>query len=240
MSWKKALLGLVGVVFAALLVTVAYGYTLPTDWHVERSVEVAAIPSDFHAFVDTPGGWDRWLTPPASGLKSEPFGPESGVGAGHSWQGQGTYGRMEITESSPDLGIGYSMTMEESETPATGTIHYRVEGDRTRITWQDNGDFQDMPLGGFMVEAMEKQLGAHMEAALGILKMQAEDEHRAALAAAVAAGAASQAEALAAGAPAVDSTTPPTDIPAPTPNPADAKMPPDAARAAKLVPALHP
>lgn len=232
MSWKKALLGLVGVVFAALLVTVAYGYTLPTDWHVERSVDVAAIPADFHHLLDTPAGWDRWLTPPASGLKTEPFGPEAGVGAGHSWQGQGTYGRMEITESSPDLGIAYSMTMEESETPATGTIHYRVEGDHTRITWQDNGDFRDMPLGAFMVGAMEEQLGAHMESALAILKKQAEEAHVAASTPAVgtAAGAA----------PSADTTTPPTDIPAPTPNPADAKMPPDAARAAKLVPALHP
>jgi uncharacterized protein YndB with AHSA1/START domain len=167
----------------------AWSLTLPTSWHVEKSRTIAASPADIYALVNSPAEWNGWLAGPdgGKGMTTTSFGPKSGVGAGHTWEGPGTHGRMEITASDAATGIRYAMTMEDSQTPASGSIAWAAEGEMTRVTWIDEGDFAGLPFAGLFVKPMESGLGTHFVSALAELdrlaiqhRMEREAEEKAA------------------------------------------------------------
>lgn len=172
MSWKKVLLGILGVGVAGVAAVLAYGASQPKTWRVERSVVVAAAPEDLLPLLADLEQWPKWAGGPdaAVGGMTYTFGPtRRGPGATYTWSGAGSHGSVTL-DAVDASGVSYAMTMEDSATPAHGTLRLSAEGEGTRVTWTDEGDFSGMgPLGGLMVPMMEKSLGPHVEGALGAL-----------------------------------------------------------------------
>ncbi|MES2643694.1 MAG: SRPBCC family protein [Myxococcota bacterium] len=211
--WKRIGIGVVGVVVVGVAVVLGYGATQPSTWHVERSATIDAAPGDIQPLLEDLETWPSWAAGPdadAAGMTFT-YGPiRRGVGATYSWQGPGSFGTATIT-SSDASGVTYDMLMESSETPAHGSLRLTPDGDRTRVTWVDEGDFGMWPLGGLMVPMMEGALGPHFEGGLARLGplAQARATQRVAMEAAAAEATAKAAAALEAAANAgADATLP--------------------------------
>jgi hypothetical protein len=102
-----------------------------------------------------------------------------GPGASYTWDGPGSHGRVTLT-ASDETGVAYEMVMEDSETPAKGSIRLHPLGEATKVTWTDEGDMSAMgPIGGLVAPMMEGSLGPHFEGALTTLRSLSEQASRA-------------------------------------------------------------
>ena len=137
---KKILLGLAAVL-AVILIVAAFQ---PSEFRVKRSAALAASPialfaqvNDHHKF----NTWNPWmkLDPTARTTYS---GPEAGVGAACSWEGNSNVGAgtATIIESKPGelvrLRMDWRKPME-----GTSTVDFTFEprGDKTLVTWEMYG-----------------------------------------------------------------------------------------------------
>jgi hypothetical protein len=133
---KKILIGL-GVVIVGFLVFVA---TRSADFRVERSATLAASPTalfdqvnDHHKFM----AWNPFmkLDPHA---KTTYSGPDSGVGAVCSWDGNSDIGAgsCTITESKPGELVRSRMDWKRPmEGTSTVDFTFKPAGDKTVATW---------------------------------------------------------------------------------------------------------
>lgn len=171
---KKILIGIV----ALLVLATGAALMMPSKWHVERAVSVKAKPETIYASVadlkqwETWAAWNKAMDPSA---KWDFSGSAVGQGAVMSWKGSkmGT-GTLTLTKGDPKTGISYEMKMERMQTPAIGTIAFAAEGEGTKVTWVDDGDFGMFLPGRFMVGMMQKTLGQQFEEGLGRLKTSSE------------------------------------------------------------------
>lgn len=177
MSLQKILLGVLGCGALGVGGLAAYGLTLPTTWAVERSVRIQAAPEDLFPLLNSPVRWKDWAAgegPEAETMNLVPFGPGQGVNAGYKWDSPASFGEMALTASDPTSGVAYTMKLERSETPASGSLRFTTSAGALALTWRDEGDLGMKPFGGYFVGMMNAQLGAHMDSALAALKRQAE------------------------------------------------------------------
>ena len=133
---KKILLGLV-IVVALFLV---YAATRPSDYRVERSAALAASPAALFAQVNDHHNFNAWnpflkLDPH---VKNTYSGPDAGVGAACSWDGNSSIGAgsSTITESKPDELVRMRMDWKRPM-EGTGTVDFTFQpiGDKTVVTW---------------------------------------------------------------------------------------------------------
>lgn len=137
---KKILLGLVAVIVLFL----AYAATRPADFHVERSATLPASPAALFAQVNDHHKFNTWnpfmkLDP---NVKNTFSGPESGVGATCSWDGNSNIGAgsATITESKPGEIVRMRMDwLRPMEGTATVDFTFRPAGDKTVVTWSMYG-----------------------------------------------------------------------------------------------------
>jgi uncharacterized protein YndB with AHSA1/START domain len=175
---KKILIAL-AVTIAAFL---AYAATRPDTYTVERSTEIAAPAAvvfdqldDFRSFAE----WSPWdkLDPD---MQKTFDGPQSGVGASYSWQGNDEVGkgRMTIVESQPPSAIDYKLEFIEPFTAEAQTEFEVVPqgGGAARVRWTmaGNNDFMSKVFGVFI--DMDAAIGKDFEKGLGSLKAQSETE----------------------------------------------------------------
>lgn len=138
--FKKILIGLV-VVIALFL---GYVASRPADYHVERSANLAASPSalfdqvnNHHKFVV----WNPFMKLDPK-VKNTFTGPESGVGAVCSWDGNSDIGAgsCTITESKPNELVRCRMDWKRPmEGVATVDFTFQPAGDKTKVTWSMYG-----------------------------------------------------------------------------------------------------
>jgi hypothetical protein len=176
--FKKILFGLAAL-FIILAIVVA---TRPADFHVSRSITIAAPPSaafsevnDFHRW-----SWNPWgkIDP---NMKQSYEGPASGVGASYTWAGNNQVGegRMTISESQPDALIRIKMDFFK---PFAGTsmaeFMFKPQDQQTLVTWSMSGknNFIAKAMGLFM--NMEKMIGDQFEKGLVDLKSIVENKTR--------------------------------------------------------------
>ena len=175
---KKILIAL-AVMIAAFL---AYAATRPDAYTVERSADIAAPApivfdqlDDFRSFA----AWSPWdkLDP---SMQKTFDGPQSGVGASYSWQGNDEVGkgRMTIVESQPPSAIEYKLEFIEPFTAEAQTgFEVAPQGaDAARVRWQMAGtnNFMSKVFGVFM--DMDAAIGKDFEKGLANLKAQSEAE----------------------------------------------------------------
>ena len=132
----KILLGLV-VVVLLFLVFVA---TRPADYRVSRDLAIAAPRDVLFAWVNSHrkfNEWNPWLKLDPN-VKNTYRGPDAGVGAACSWDGNGNIGAgtATITESTPGELVRMRMEWKRPMT-GVGTVEFtfQPEGGKTRVTW---------------------------------------------------------------------------------------------------------
>ncbi len=133
---KKILLSLVAIIIVFLIVVA----TRPADFRVERSATIAASPAalfeqvnDHHKFAV----WNPWLKLDPN-VKNTYSGPDSGVGAACSWDGNSDVGAGSATiiESKPGELVRQRMDWKRPmEGTSTVDFTFKSEGDKTVVTW---------------------------------------------------------------------------------------------------------
>jgi hypothetical protein len=171
---KKILVAIVGL----LVVATGGALVMPSKWHVEKSVSVKAKSETLYASVADLKQWESWTAWNKSmdpSAKREFTGAAMGQGSVMSWKSEkmGT-GALTVTKADPKTGISYEMKMERMQTPSMGRIAFAAEGEGTKVTWVDDGDFGMFLPGRYFVGFMEKTLGKDFEESLGRLKTGAE------------------------------------------------------------------
>jgi hypothetical protein len=165
------------VVLVVFLVVVA---TRPADFHIERSIAIAAPPdhvfarvNDFHAWA----AWSPWekLDP---NMQRTYTGPTSGEGSGYAWRsdnGKVGEGRMTLERSQPFSAIAIRLDFIKPMT-ATNQILFSFvpNGTGTQVTWTMNGHNGFMGKAFSMVMNMDKLVGGDFERGLAQLKSAAE------------------------------------------------------------------
>jgi len=175
----KKILGGLAVVLAVFLVIVA---TRPAHYHVERTVAIEAPAEVIYAELDDLRKWSAWspwekIDP---NMKKTYEGPEHGVGASYTWQGNSDVGKgkMTVESAEPPRHVRYKLEFKE---PMEGVAHadMKIEkiGDKAnKLTWGMDGDnnFVGKLFGMFM--DMDKMIGEQFEKGLSELKGVAEAE----------------------------------------------------------------
>lgn len=137
---KKILLALAGLL-ALILIIAAFQ---PNEFRVKRSAMLAAPPNVLFEQVNNHHNFNEWnpflKIDPASKITYS--GPEAGVGAVCSWQGNSDVGAgtATIIESKPGELVRLRMDWKE---PMTGTstvdFTFKPEGGKTLVTWDMYG-----------------------------------------------------------------------------------------------------
>jgi hypothetical protein len=133
---KKILVG-----FAAVIVIfLTFAATRPADFRVERSATLSASPAALFEHVNKHRKFAVWnpfmkLDP---NVKNTYSGPESGVGAVCSWDGNSDIGAGSATiiESKPYELVRQRMDWKRPmEGTSTVDFTFKPEGDKTVVTW---------------------------------------------------------------------------------------------------------
>src|SRR5687768_3949211 len=94
---------------AVVVVFVVVGFCLPRRFSVKRSVAIEAPPEAVYAVVVRLREWPTWTAwnqQRYPDMKITHSGPEEGVGARQTWEGQSSgNGFLEIKTASPEEGI---------------------------------------------------------------------------------------------------------------------------------------
>lgn len=177
----KKILWVAGLALLAFLVT---GLLLPARYHVERSITIERPVSVVFSLLDSYRSFNQWSPwadrdPEAEYRRS---GPESGVGARLSWEGDPRLvgsGWQEITLSRPYERI--EMTLDfGSQGQAVSYYELTELGQGTRLTWGFETDvtagqnFLGALFGKYFGLFLEQWVGADYEQGLAALKRYAE------------------------------------------------------------------
>src|SRR6185369_14614973 len=166
----KILIGLVAVI-ALFLIIVALR---PADFRVERSATLSASPAalfeqvnDHHKFAV----WNPFLKLDPN-VKNTYSGPDSGVGAVCSWEGNNNIGAgsSTIVESKPGELVRFRMDWKRPmEGTSTVDFTFKPQGDKTVVTWAMYGknNFMGKLVSLFM--DCEKMCGPQFEQGLASL-----------------------------------------------------------------------
>ncbi len=169
MKWLK---GIVIFVFAVLALLAIIGLFLPSAYHVERELTIAAPAAAVHAYVGDLARWDAW-TP---WLESDPTivvtmgATSTGVGAHQSWTGESGGGELTFTLCDPALGVAYDMSFDEGKYASTGELAYEAVAGGTRVVWAMDGDSGRNIIGRYFGLAMDAMVGPMFEDGLTRLK----------------------------------------------------------------------
>ena len=133
---KKILIGVV-VVIAVFLILVL---TRPADFRVERSATIAAPAQALFEQVNDHHKFNQWnpFLKLDSNVKNTYSGPDSGVGAVCSWDGNKDVGAgsATITESKPGELVRERMDwIRPMAGVATVEFTFKPQGDKTVVTW---------------------------------------------------------------------------------------------------------
>jgi carbon monoxide dehydrogenase subunit G len=170
---KKILKSLIvlAVLVVVLLIVVA---TRPAEFRVERSATIAAPPSVLFAQVNDHHKFTVWnpfmkIDP---NVKNTYSGPESGVGAVCSWDGNKDIGAgsATITESKPDELVRERMDWKRPmEGTSTVDFTFKPEGDKTVVTWAMYGQNNFIGKAASLFFNCDKMVGPQFEKGLANL-----------------------------------------------------------------------
>jgi len=132
----RTLVGIAGLIVIFLIVAA----TRPAEFHVERSATIAATPEALFAQVNDHHKFAVWnpfmkLDP---NVKNTYSGPDAGVGAMCSWDGNKDIGAgsATIVESKPAELVRERMEWKRPmEGVATVEFRFKPAGDKTVVTW---------------------------------------------------------------------------------------------------------
>lgn len=170
------ILALLVIAIAVLVIFVAMQ---PAQFRVTRGLTIAAPAANVFAQVNELGRWEAWnpwqKKDPAMQLNFS--GPPAGTGASYAWSGnkQVGEGHLTITESRPHELVRIRL---EFFKPFAATnmaeFTFRVEGDKTAVTWSMTGRNNFMAKALHLVMNMDRMVGGEFEKGLAEMKTVAE------------------------------------------------------------------
>ena len=171
---KRVLLVVVVLVVLFLLI----GLFLPSRYRVERSVVVRARPAAIYGQISHFKNWLQWTAwnqtkYPDMQVKFD--GPESGVGAGYSWEGKSTgQGSIKFTRAEQGKGISYDLDFEQRKYKSFGSITLEPSGESVKVTWSNEGELGANPINRYFGLMMDRMMGPDFEEGLNNLKRKVE------------------------------------------------------------------
>ena len=169
---------LVLLVLVVLLAVV--GFFLPSHYRVERSVSIRAKPEAIYAQISNFKNWLQWTAwnqtkYPDMQVKFD--GPESGVGAGYSWEGKSTgQGSIKFTRAEPGKEISYDLNFEQGKYKSLGSITLEPSGESVKVTWSNEGELGANPINRYFGLMMDRMMGPDFEEGLNNLKRKVESD----------------------------------------------------------------
>ncbi len=162
------------------LITLLIGLLLPSEWEAERSEVILTPAEQIFPRVASFKLWESWATAKMREadptLQVEYSGPESGVGATFSWNGEKMgKGRLTITRAEPGQGIWYDAAIQSDKINGRGWLKLEPTAEGTRVTWNDQGDLPPV-YGGYFAAMVQQSLEAQFASALKKLKEVSEGE----------------------------------------------------------------
>ena len=168
---KKILIA-VATFIAGLFVIAAFQ---PGEFRLERSITIAAAADQIFPMVDNLKKFNEWspwakLDPNA---KTAFAGPEEGVGATFSWDGNRDVGQgsMSNIDSSPNERVRFRMDfIKPMQATNTAEFTFKAKENHTAVTWALYGHRTYLCKLTNMVLDTDKMVGAEFEKGLGNLK----------------------------------------------------------------------
>jgi hypothetical protein len=155
----------------ALVLFLAVGFFLPTEWASEAVATLDTEPDEILAFLDSPEGWQSWTTWPDSSLVRS--GPQRGPGAAISWDerevGSGSFtiqtvDSRVVTYAVEVAGAGGASML------TSGSVTMSTRGEGTVVRWEETGDLGRNPLMGYWSLSMGRAQRVEMEKGLERLR----------------------------------------------------------------------
>ena len=175
MKILKKILIVLGVVILALLVV---SQLLPSTYHAERSIVIAAKAEAIHPWINNLKKWPEWSAWTAAKDPTLVYayeGPEEGVGAISKWDAKKIgEGSMKLTESDPGKGLKFDLSFDHGKYLSTGTFAFEPAGDGTKVTWGMDGTVSRNPVDRFFSLLMDSMIGKDFEEGLVNLKKKVE------------------------------------------------------------------
>lgn len=168
----KKILIVVAVIIVVFLVIVALQ---PSDFHVARSVAIAAPPEAVFPQVNELKKWEAWSPwmkiDPA--MKQTYEGPAAGNGAVMSWTGNSQVGegRMTLTESRTNELARFKLEFfKPMAGVCTADFTFKPEGNQTTVTWSMDGKNNFVAKAMCLFMSMDKMVGGQFEKGLASMK----------------------------------------------------------------------
>ncbi len=172
-------IGLAAALIVGVLAIVCYAATKPDAFKVTRSQNIAAPAERIYPLIANLRQMNTWnpFVKPDPDIKVEYLGPESGVGAKHTWSGNRHVGsgQIAIVEAAPQNRIEMKLDMlkpMEAHNDVVFTLDEAPGG--TAVTWTMTGS---QPLLAKVMSTFfdcDKMVGGMFEQGLRDLKSKAE------------------------------------------------------------------
>ncbi|MFT4540204.1 MAG: hypothetical protein ACI841_003212 [Planctomycetota bacterium] len=163
---------------ALLVVITILGFTLPTEFDIERKVQINAPKEKIHALVGELKQWDEFMPWKDDDPTMEvTFGDKTtGVGAMQKWTGKDGDGELTFTRCDPATGIAYKMFFinGEERMPSTASMNYTEKNGGVEVSWVMSGNLDMAFGGGFIKMLMTSSINDMFDTGLGRLKEKAE------------------------------------------------------------------
>ncbi|NJR44311.1 SRPBCC family protein [bacterium] len=168
----------IAVAFTILILALTgVAYLLPAQVPVERSIVINKAPADIFPLINSWQRFNEWspwysLDPKAVYERS---GPDTGVGATHSWRGNSDVGvgKTTITQSTPERRVDIRLEFEGMPT-SNYWLTLTPEGNSTKVVWHMDANMGNNPISRWFGLAMDGMIGADYEKGLNKLKEIAE------------------------------------------------------------------
>jgi len=168
---KRILIALAVIVIAFLGVVAMQ----PSEFRVTRTATIAAPAPVVFAQVNDFHNWEAWnpwakLDP---AMKQTYEGAPAGTGAMYTWAGNSQVGegRMTLTESRPNDLIRVRLEfVKPFKATNVAEFRFRLEGDRTAVTWSMTGRNNFMAKALHLVMNMDRMVGGQFEKGLAQMK----------------------------------------------------------------------
>ena len=197
-SMKMAAGGVLGAVVVGVLALAALK---PSEYRIERSIEISGSADAVYARLVELAEWEKWSPWRARDpkMKMTYEGPKSGVGATQSWTGSDGDGTLKITDSVMNQKMRYQLTFKSWDAKSDGEFRLEpVSAASTRLVWVMEGKNGFIGKLFWMLFGVDKSVTADFDQGLLNIKNVVEQTRAAAIAAAEAAQAAQAAATAAA------------------------------------------
>jgi len=181
----NALKRIVLVVLLIPILLVVVSLFLPSTYRVERSMMMNARAGAVFPYINSLKQWpewtDYWSVAKYPGMEigfGSLAGPEAGVGASYVWEDKSAKftgpGRLRITTSEPDQGVGYELDFQNATYVSRGAIALKPMGESVNVTWSNEGNLGWNPVSRFFGLFMDAMMGPDFEEGLRNLQRKVE------------------------------------------------------------------